>query len=225
MKTSKPFSTISYNTADYLTNKLDDLFQRRVIDFYAWIKHYPEEDESKEHKHLYIVPNGRVDTDQVLLYLIENDPQNPTRPFVCLRPRSSKFADWYLYALHDTAYLASKGQARKYHYGIADIVSADNDYLIEEIHQIDFAKINRLASLREAVTRGVSFEELLYNGSIPIQQTYAYRQAYDLMSHYKLQRDKNPTHTPLCDPITGEVISQLEYEQHHTTDDIDDFTE
>lgn len=221
MKTSKPFSTISYNSADYLTTKLDDLFQRRVIDFFAWIQHYPEADESKAHKHLYIVPNGRVDTDQVLQYLIEPDPYNPTRPLLCLRPRSSKFADWYLYALHDTAYLATKGQARKYHYGPADIVSADNDYLLEEIHQIDFAKINRLASLREAALRGVPFEELLLSGSIPIQQTYAYRQAYDLMQQYKLQRDKNPTHTPLCDPTTGEVINELEYNQLYSTDDIE----
>ena len=223
MKTSKPFATISYNTADFLTQKLNDLYQRRVIDFFAWISHYPEEDEKKLHKHVYIVPNGRVDTDQVLDYLLELDPLNPTLPLKCLRPRSSKFADWYLYAIHDTAYLASKGQARKYHYSIADIVSADSDYLLEEVHTIDFAKLNRFASLRDAAVSGTPFEELLMGGSIPIQQTYAYRQAYELMSHYKLDRGDNTTHTPLCDPMTGEIIEQGVIDKLQPTDEEDLF--
>lgn len=194
MKTSKPFSTISYNTADFLFQKLSELVSRRQIDFFAWVLHYPEEDESKEHKHLYIVPNGRVDTDQVLDYLLELDPKKPDKPLKCMRPHSSKFADWYLYALHDTAYLASKGQARKYHYTLSDVVCADNDYLLEEVHTIDYAKLNRFASLRDAALSGQRFEELLLSGAIPIQQTYAYRQAFDLMANYKTDRAGRVSH-------------------------------
>lgn len=188
MRTSKPFSTISYNTEDFLNLRLSDLVQRRQIDFFAWVQHYPEEDETKEHKHLYIVPNGRVDTDQVLDYLLEHDPKHPDKPFKCIRPHSSKFADWYLYALHDVTYLASKGQARKYHYVIADVHTSDSDYLLEEVHTIDFAKLNRFAALRDAALQGVPFEELLMGGNIPIQQTYAYKQAYDLMANCRTDR-------------------------------------
>lgn len=188
MRTSKPFSTISYNTEDFLNLRLSDLIQRRQIDFFAWVQHYPEEDETKEHKHLYIVPNGRVDTDQVLDYLLEHDPKNPDKPFKCIRPHSSKFADWYLYALHDVTYLASKGQARKYHYVIDDVHTSDSDYLLEEVHTIDFAKLNRFAALRDAALQGVPFEELLMGGNIPIQQTYAYKQAYDLMANCRTDR-------------------------------------
>lgn len=205
MKTSKPFSTISYNTADFLYQKLSELVSRRQIDFFAWVLHYPEEDEAKEHKHLYIVPNGRIDTDQVLDYLLELDPKKPDKPLKCMRPHSSKFADWYLYALHDTAYLASKGQARKYHYTLSDVVSADKDYLLEEVHTIDFAKLNRFASLRDAALSGQRFEELLMSGAIPIQQTYAYRQAYDLMANYKTDRAGRESHQKI-DPEIGEVI-------------------
>lgn len=194
MRTSKPFSTISYNTEDFLNLRLCELVQRRQIDFFAWVQHYPEEDETKEHKHLYIVPNSRVDTDQVLDCLLEHDPNHPDKPFKCIRPHSSKFADWYLYALHDVTYLASKGQARKYHYVIADVHTSDSDYLLEEVHTIDFAKLNRFAALRDAAFQGVPFEDLLMSGSIPIQQTYAYKQAYDLMANYRTDRAGRDNH-------------------------------
>lgn len=209
MKTSKPFSTISYNTADFLYQKLSELVSRRQIDFFAWVLHYPEEDEAKEHKHLYIVPNGRIDTDQVLDYLLELDPKKPDKPLKCIRVKPSKFPDWYLYALHDTAYLASKGQARKYHYTLSDVVTGDKDYLLEEIHTIDFAKLNRFASLRDAALSGQRFEELLMSGAIPIQQTYAYRQAYDLMANYRTDRNGRESHQKI-DPITGEVLTEEE---------------
>lgn len=209
MKTSKPFSTISYNTSDYLKQKLDELYNRRQIDFYAWVQHHPEEDESKEHKHLYIVPNGKIDTDQLLDYLVEIDIKKPDKPLKCIRPRSSKFADWYLYALHDTAYLASKGQARKYHYTQSDVVCPDNDYFLEEVHTIDYTKYNRFNALRDAALSGVRFEELLLNGAVPIQQTYAYRQAYDLMANYKTDRGGKEGHQKI-DPTTGEVLLEEE---------------
>lgn len=205
MKTSKPFSTISYNSVDYLNTKLNDLVSRRLIDFYAWVLHYPEEDESKEHKHLYIVPNGRVDTDQLLDYLLELDPKKPDKPLKCMRPHSSKFADWYLYALHDSSYLASKGQSRKYHYNIDDIATCDRDYLLEEVHTIDFAKLNRFNYLRDAALSGQSFESLLMSGSIPVQQTYAYHQAYNLMSNFVTNRNDRTGHEGV-DPDTGELL-------------------
>lgn len=212
MKTSKPFSTISYNSEDFINQRLGELVQRRQIDFFAWVYHYAEEDETKDHKHVYIVPNGRVDTDQILDYLLEHDPKHPSKPLGCIRPHSSKFADWYLYALHDVTYLASKGQARKYHYVIEDVITSDRDYLLEEVHTIDFAKLNRFAALRDAASTGVPFEELLLGGSIPIQQTYAYMQAYQLMAQYRTDRGGRTGHeeedAKEVNPETGEVIEK-----------------
>lgn len=209
MKTSKPFSTISYNTVDYLRLKLDELVDRRKIDFYAFVDHYPEEDEKKAHKHLLIVPNGRIDTDQVLDYLIEIDPSKPDKPLKCMRPQSSKFADWYLYAVHDSSYLASKGQARKYHYQQSDIVCSDTDYLVEQIHTIDFSKLNRFNELRSAARSGTPFYNLLMNGFIPVQQVYAYKQAYDIMSlGDTTERNGKQGHEPKIDEDTGEIIDE-----------------
>lgn len=210
MRTSKPFSTISYNTAEYLDGRLSELITKRKIDFYAWIEHEPEEDEEKKHKHLIIFPNGQTDTDQVLDYLVEIDPKKPDKPFRCLRPRSSKFAPWYLYALHDTAYLASLGQSRKYHYTLSDVHASDNDYLREEIHTIDYSKLNKFSVLQEAVSDGVPFGELVRLGRVPIQQVFAWEKAYYLIADFNTARNGKQSHTPIIDPTTGEILPPKE---------------
>lgn len=204
MKTSRPFSTISYNSSDFLEIRLGELIARRQLDFFAWVHHYPEEDETKPHKHVYLVPNGKIDTDQVLDCLLELDPENPLKPLGCIRPRSSKFAHWYLYGLHDPAYLASIGQSRKYHYSLEDFHCSDMDYLLEEIHTIDFAKLNRFNVLRDAALNGTPFDELLLTGCIPIQQTYAYKQAYDILANSCTFRNGSHGHE-FTDPDTGEI--------------------
>lgn len=203
MRTSKPFSTISYNSSDFLRVKLDDLVKRRKIAFFAWVLHHPEEDEKKEHKHLFIVPNGQIDTDQVLDYLLELDPSMPDKPLGCIRPHSSRFSDWYLYALHDTSYLASKGQSRKYHYCLEDFITSDSDYFLEEIHTIDFSKIKRFDALKSAAINGVPFSQLVLSGVIPVQQFIAYREAYALMSCCSTERNGHNGHE--IDPETGEL--------------------
>lgn len=196
MKTSKPFSTISYNSEQFLYVKLLELVKRRKIDFFAFVHHLPEEDEKKEHKHLYIVPNGKLDTDEVIEYLLELDPSRPADPLGCIRPKSSKFGDWYLYSQHDPDYLASKGQARQYVYAREEFVVSDEDYFNEEIHQIDMSHLSRTKALRRAVENDVPFEQMVMLGQIPIQQITAYRTAYDTIKHftYSTYRRDRKTH-------------------------------
>ena len=122
MRTQRSFSTISYNTDTFLNQKLGELEKRRAISFWCWIDHYPEDDELKRHKHVFIIPNGQIDTDTVRKELEEIDLKDPLgKPLGCMLMRPSKFDDWYLYGIHDTAYLASKGQTRKHHYQESDI--------------------------------------------------------------------------------------------------------
>ena len=65
MKTTMPTSTISYNSGGFLKLKLDELLKAKVIQFYAFIEHVPEEDEKKKHKHLYIEPAKSVQTEEL----------------------------------------------------------------------------------------------------------------------------------------------------------------
>lgn len=184
MKTSKPFSTISYNSCEFLQVKLNDLINRRKIAFYGFIEHLPEEDEKKAHKHLYIVPNGQINTDEILDYLLELDPKNPDKPLGCIPFHSSKFTDWYLYTSHDKDYLASKGQSRKYSYQKDEFIVSDSDFFNEELHRMDLSKLSKVKALRNAVETGVPFEHMLISGQIPVQQVYAYKQTYDMILSY-----------------------------------------
>ena len=205
MKTTKACSTISYNTLDFLKYKLDQLVQRRYISFYAFVKHYAEEDERKDHIHLIVIPNGQIQTDTISDILQELDSANPLKQLGVMPWRSSKWADWYLYSSHDKAYLASKGQSRKYHYTRDDVVCSDTDILNEEIHQMDMSKLSKVKALNQAISDGVPFEELLARGQIPVQQVYAFRQTYDLLQAYYTNRNGRQTHQKI-DPDTGELL-------------------
>ena len=139
--------------------------------------------------------------------MLEIDPLNPAqKPLGCLPCKSSKFADWFLYALHDSRYLASKGQSRKYHYTKEDFFTSDNDFFIEEIHTIDMSKLNRLDVLVNAVDNNIPFEELVRNGIIPMQQFVGYERAYNLLSHNFAFRNGRLNHNDeVIDLETGEV--------------------
>ena len=205
MKTSKPFSTISYNSADFLTVKLNDLVNRRKLAFWAYVEHLPEEDEKKAHKHLYIVPNGQINTDEVLLdILVEYDPAHPEKPLGCVGVKSSKFYDWYMYSIHDVDYLSSKGQSRKYHYRREEVACSDTDYLNEEIHQMDMSKLSKVKALNEAIRNNVPFEELLMRGQIPVQQVYAFQKTYGMLQTYTFRNGRD-THQNV-DEDTGEIL-------------------
>ena len=63
MNTRSPISTISYNTEQFLIRELNKLIREdRIIEFYAFIYHYPEEDEKNGHRHLFVIPSTTVDT-------------------------------------------------------------------------------------------------------------------------------------------------------------------
>ncbi len=196
MKTSKPFSTISYNTIDYLRIKLDDLVKRQVLSFYCFVKHYAEEDETKDHIHLLCIPNGTYQTDPLRDYLLEANPNDFEKPFGIMPCQSSKFDDWYLYACHDSAYLMSKNQARKHHYTIDDFVSSNPDYLLELVHTIDRSKYAKTKDFIDAINSGKSFSELLNKGYIPVSQFNQWLNTYNYLKEFGVFRSDRVSHTP-----------------------------
>lgn len=195
MRTSKPFSTISYNTTDFLIVKLDELLKRGVVDFWAFIEHLPEDDETKKHKHLFIVPSRLMDSSAFISALLEVDVLYPlNKPLGCMPCRSSKFSDWFLYSIHDKRYLLSKGQSRKYSYCADDFVCSNFDYFNDLRHQIDFSKLRGTQFLVDALENGVAFESLVRNGQIPIQLLKQYEYAYYMLSGRFTYRDEHLGH-------------------------------
>ena len=92
MATQKPISTISYNTEAFLHEKLEIWLNAHIIQAYQYICHKGE-DGDKDHIHLRIEPNKKLDPmdlqDQLKEYQIGCEKPLGCRPF-----RPSKEEDW-----------------------------------------------------------------------------------------------------------------------------------
>lgn len=220
MRTSKPFATISYNSKAFLKEKLDKLVEDSILDFYMFIEHTPEEDELKGHIHLFMQPSIVLDTVAFKDYFKEIDKKKPDKPLNCTIFCSSKFDDWYLYAIHDKAYLLSKGQKRKYHYHKSNIVTNDMDYMEERIRCIDRSKFVGMERIKSAIDGGIPFSEMVRLGQVPIQLIGQYQYAYEcLRRSTSLDRHGRLTHSPNYEPVriideeSGEILLSSEKEK------------
>ena len=124
MKTRKPISTISYNTESFLSYKLDELIKSKVISYWCYVYHLPEDDETKPHFHVLMYPNGQVDTVDIQRFFEELDFNN-SKPLGMIYFVNSVPDEWYLYCSHNSEYLASKCQSRKHCYNYDDFYSSD----------------------------------------------------------------------------------------------------
>lgn len=195
MITRTAISTISYNSEQFLIRELNKLIREdKIIEFYAFIYHYPEEDEKKPHRHLFVIPSSTVDTFSLNERLQQIDVQNPDKPPLgCISWCHSKFADWFLYSIHDRDYLASKCESRKFHYEKQEVVVSDWDYFNELIHRSDFSKYKAFAKFRDMISSGVNFRELFSNGFIPVQQIVQYKKAFNLLKYGNMDYAPNIT--------------------------------
>ena len=208
MKTTKPISTISYNSPRYLEERLNDLVTNKILTCWHFIEHEPEDDEAgnKRHIHLYAVPAKLLQTDELTAKLLEFDPTHPTKPLKCIPWRCSKrFGDWYLYALHDKAYLASKGESRRYHYKAEDVHTSDEDELRFSVREIDLTDVSPYSAMLEAQKNGFSFADYFKRGTIPIQQLGNWERAWNLLLCGYTHRNGHEGHE--IDPETGEVLN------------------
>ena len=194
MKTRMPIATISYNSDNFLIQKLTELQKAKIISKWYFIEHIPEDDEEKAHKHLYIEPSKTIQTDELLEEFIEPVLSDLKKPLKCLHFRNSKFGDWYLYALHDKAYLASKGQSRRYSYVREQIVCSDTDELLEDIKHVDFSKFSPEYRMQDAINHGMTFEDYFSVGGVPIQQFQNYFKAWQYLLSCKTDRGTDGEH-------------------------------
>ena len=207
MRTRKPISTISYNSSSFLTFKLEELRKAKIITLWFYITHQPEEDEKKEHKHLFIIPAKQIQTDELKDEFIEYDPNHPEKPLKCLHFVNSVFSDWFLYSVHDIDYLLKKGQTRKYHYKIEDFVCSDRDELDFMIGEIDLTSDTAFKSMISAIEEGITWLEYIKRGCVPPQQFKNFEAAWFTLTEGKVSRNGRTSHTPVTiDQDTGEVI-------------------
>ena len=195
MRTSKPISTISYNSEKFLQEKIFEFIENGYIDFGCYIYHLPEEDENekKPHYHVLMFPSCRIDTN-VLKKEFEEYDENHDKPLGVTVFMNSKFGDWFLYGLHDVAYLMSKNQKRKHHYLIADFWSSDEDFFRDRVAHVDRSKFAPQERIRNCIEQGLSFEEMVNLGVVPVQLINQYEKVYNILSN--TYRNGRETHTP-----------------------------
>jgi hypothetical protein len=208
VRTTKPISTISFNSANYLRSRLNELVKAKKLSFWAFITHKPEDDEGgkKEHHHVYAEPAKMLQTDDLREYLKEFDPARPDKPKGCLKWTSSKFDSWYLYALHDKRYLASKGESRKFHYLHDDIQASDDDDLLMMSRQIDLVSLSPYADMQDAIEHGLTFAQYFKRGTVPLPQIKAFQTAWEMLASTSTDRNGRKGHAMSIDEETGEVI-------------------
>ena len=176
MRTSKPISTISYNSPDFLRSKLEEFTRNHVLSSWFFVQHRAEKDERKDHIHVYCVPNKMLDTMCLQDALRELDADNPTKPLGCIDFCSSKADDACLYFAHDEDYLAWKGEKREFHYGYDEFTYSDADWFEDVVfhayHASEFASKSKVI---KALKEGVSPVDIVMTGLAPIQMATSLR--------------------------------------------------
>lgn len=196
MRTSKPIATISYNSPEYLTSRLDELVRKHTISDWIFICHYAEEDEKKDHIHLWIKPNTLIDSMELQKYFLEYNPQNPTKPYKCIDFRQSQIDDWILYNQHFKPYLASKGESRIYSYSKDDFVYCDEDSFDDLYNHAfkgsDWAK--RFQILEQLAMGQMNPAELIMNGTVPLNMASQLNAFHYMRTHYGTDRGGREGH-------------------------------
>lgn len=125
LPTTKPIATISYNTKEFLVDKLSIMRSKHRILSWFMIKHNPDQDDKKEHWHVRIVPNGKIDLadlfDEFIEYVPGEDLPRRTINWV----NSSCEPEAILYFLHHEKYLRYKKMERNIHYIFDDFICSD----------------------------------------------------------------------------------------------------
>lgn len=198
MKTSKPISTISFNSPEHLEKTCKELVRSKIISYWVFIEHKPEgkKDEAGEkfHNHLYLEPSKLLQTDDLKEIFNEYDPKNPEKPRTVISWQSSKFDHWYLYALHDKGYLASKGQSRKFSYSHEDLRTSDEDDLLARSRMIDFVGLSPYRSMMDAISNGLTFPEYFRRGTVPLNQVHQMEKAWNLLTAETTERNGRKGH-------------------------------
>jgi hypothetical protein len=187
---------------------LNELLNAGRLSFWAFIVHKPEDDEGgkKQHCHVFVEPSKMLQTDDLKAELKEFDPELPEKPRGCISWNSSQFGPWYLYALHDKRYLASKGQSRRFHYEHKDIFTSDDDDLQFKARSIDLVSLSPYADMEDAQRQGFTWVEYFRRGTVPLPQVALFERAWNLLLQAKTDRADRECHPMDIDPSTGEVL-------------------
>lgn len=186
MATQKPISTISYNTLPFLKEKLDLWVTEHIIQSYMFI-HHKGEDGDKDHFHVRIEPNKKLDPMDLSDKLLEYE-HGKKKPLGCRPWRPSVEEDWLLYAVHDKDYLRIKygggEKGEKLPYQWSEIVAPEN-YDVEVAFLRARSKLEHTsANLATQIRQGTDALNLILNG----ENVYTVNAIMRAMQHNDYER-------------------------------------
>jgi len=175
MATQRPISTISYNSESFLVEKLNALVSAHTLQSYVYIKHTGE-DGDKDHIHLLVFPNKRIDPMDLSDHLKEF-VQGSAKPLGVLNWHTSKESDWFLYAIHNADYLASHSEfeKEKIPYCEDDFVYSEGFLLHESLARALASLKHSTASIVQSLRSGVDPVSLIEVGSNPFLVNNVFR--------------------------------------------------
>lgn len=201
MSTSKPISTISYNSENFLKLKLEELVSNHKLADYKYIRHYAEEDEAKDHFHVLLIPNCVIDPMDIQDFLKEFDPNNPKKPLGCIYfNRTSDVDEWLLYVMHFPAYLESKGQNREFIYSKDDFRYHDDFAFERDFHHAFHGskwalEQSQMGFIRDLLNNKIEPVDAFGSGSVPINKAPAVNSVVNMQMRF-LNRNGRSTHSP-----------------------------
>lgn len=169
MATQRPISTISYNSEKFLLDALRELYKAHAIQSFMYIRHKGE-DGGKDHIHLRIEPNRRLDPMDIADKFIEHLPSSD-KPLSCRPFRPSKEEDWILYAVHDPDYMKLKypfDKDGKIEYSWEDIKAPANFDVEEAYIRAKSSLRHSSASLVNRLNSGSNALDLIREGESPM---------------------------------------------------------
>lgn len=167
MKTKLCISTIFYDQIhNDLESRLNFLIDTQYIDWWAYICHFADADDKKQHYHILLQPNHIIDTEK----LRESGFYICDKTYSCLPFRISKnIGDWVLYSLHDKDYLLQKNLIRHYNYNWSDLKSSDSiaffQYEAESVKSINSMAQRYIAAFQ----KGLTPYDMVLSGSVTLQ--------------------------------------------------------
>ena len=225
-----PLSTISYNSDEFLKQRLEQLKAKDMISHYMYIHHKgetdpldPDEIPEKDHIHLIVFPLKSLDMIALRKKFEEVDPTND-KP-LGVRPwhitKENRVVDWELYAIHDPVYLRGKGLKRNFHYKHNDIITDDVDFLGRLIRDIK-GRVSDLELLLDYVEQGAEWYDVAKELFVPMRELKKFKETYIDIQHefgaHKPIIDDAETKTDKYDPYgaeTAKYCGELELDCQH----------
>lgn len=169
MATQKPISTISYNSEAFLVEKLQNLYDAHIIQAWQFITHKGE-DGDKDHIHLRIEPNKRIDPME-LTEMFKEYEKGKDKPLGVRPWRQSKEEDWFLYAVHDSDYLSLKygggERGEKLSYDWKDINTSPDYDLETSWIRAKAAQKHSTVNIASQIQNGQNPVDLVFQGENP----------------------------------------------------------